>query len=73
MAGIHAPLLIASGTEDLHTRWPETERLFAAAKEPKVLWPVKGAAHVDLHDFDAAAYEARLGPWLHTQLRKPPG
>ena len=73
IARVRAPLLVASGTEDLHTRWPETAQLFAAAREPKSLWAVKGAAHVDLHAFDAAACEARLGPWLKAQLRKPPG
>jgi fermentation-respiration switch protein FrsA (DUF1100 family) len=72
IAGVRAPLLVASGTGDQHTRWPETEALFAAAREPKVLWPVPGAAHVDLHDFDPTAYEARLGPWLHAHLRKSP-
>jgi fermentation-respiration switch protein FrsA (DUF1100 family) len=70
MAHVRAPLLVASGTEDLHTRWPETEALFAAAQEPKALWPVKAATHVDLHGLDAAAYEARLGPWLQAHLRK---
>lgn len=72
MAHVRAPLLVAAGTKDLHTRWPETERLFAAAHEPKALWAVHGAAHVDLHDFDAAAYEARLLPWLQHHLRKAP-
>ncbi|WP_457428076.1 alpha/beta hydrolase [Roseateles sp. P5_E7] len=72
IAGVRAPLIVASGTEDLHTRWPETEALFAAAREPKALWPVQGAAHVDLNDFDAAAYEARLLPWLQSHLRKAP-
>lgn len=56
IAGARAPLLVASGTADRSTRWPETEALFAAAPEPKALWPVQGAAHVDLHDFNAAAY-----------------
>jgi len=70
IGGVRAPLLLASGTEDQHTRWPETEAMFAAARQPKALWPVPGAAHVDLHDFAPAAYEARLGPWLHAQLRK---
>lgn len=73
VAGVRAPLLIASGTQDLHTRWAETEQLFAAAREPRALWPVQGAAHVDLHGFDAAGYEARLLPWLQQHLRKPPG
>lgn len=68
----HAPLWVASGTEDLHTRWPETQALFAAAHAPKTLWPVAGAAHVDLHGFAATAYEARLLPWLQSHLRKPP-
>ncbi|NCT83881.1 MAG: alpha/beta fold hydrolase [Comamonadaceae bacterium] len=70
---VRAPLLIASGSADLHTRWPETEALFAAAPSPKTLWRVAGAAHVDLHRFDPAAYEARLLPWLQAQLRKAPG
>jgi fermentation-respiration switch protein FrsA (DUF1100 family) len=70
IGGVRTPLLLASGTEDQHTRWPETEAMFAAARQPKALWPVPGAAHVDLHDFAPAAYEARLGPWLHAQLRK---
>ena len=73
IAHVRAPLLVVSGTEDLHTRWPETQALFEAAPEPKALWPVKCAAHVDLHGFDAPAYEARLGPWLKAHLRKPPG
>lgn len=72
IAQVRAPLLVAAGTQDLHTRWPETEALFAAAPAPKTLWAVPGAAHVDLHDFDAAAYEAKLGPWLQAHLRKSP-
>jgi dienelactone hydrolase len=70
---VRAPLWVAAGTADRHTRWPETEALFAAAPEPKRLWPVAGAAHVDLHAFDGPAYEAALGPWLQARLRKPPG
>lgn len=73
IASVRAPLLVVSGTEDLHTRWPETQALFASAREPKALWPVNDATHVDLHAFDATAYETRLGPWLKAQLRKPPG
>lgn len=67
-----SPVLIASGSRDAHTPWPETEALFAAAREPKALWRVDGAPHVDLHAFDPAGYEARIGPWLHAHLRRPP-
>jgi len=70
MPALTAPLLLASGTLDQHTPWPETERLFAAARGPKTLWPVAGAAHVDLHAFDPAAYEARVLPFLTQHLRR---
>lgn len=73
IADARAPLLVASGTQDRHTPWPQTQRLFAAAREPKSLWPVPGAAHVDLHAFDPAAYEARVGAWLKARLGKAPG
>lgn len=69
---VRAPLLVASGSVDEHTPWAETEALFAAATAtPAALWPVAGAAHVDLHNFAPDAYEARLGPWLHDHLRQP--
>lgn len=70
IARLGAPLLIASGAQDRHTTWAETARLFDAAAQPKELWRVDGAAHVDLHAFDAPAYEQRilafLGPYLRT-------
>lgn len=55
-----APVLIASGAQDRHTTWAETQRLFDAAVEPKELWRVEGAAHVDLHAFAPQAYERRI-------------
>jgi len=69
VAEMHAPLLIASGTEDQHTPWPETERIFAAARQPKALWAVQGAAHVDLHAYDPLAYERRVLGFLARHLR----
>jgi fermentation-respiration switch protein FrsA (DUF1100 family) len=68
IARLQAPVLIASGSEDRHTPWGETERLFAAAAAPKELWRVEGAAHVDLHTHDPAAYEARIGEFLARHL-----
>lgn len=69
IAALGAPLLLLSGTADRHTPWDETKRIFAAAKEPKELWPVPGAAHVDLHAFDPTAYEARMLGFLGRHLR----
>ena len=57
MGHLTMPVLIAAGTEDRHTTVAETRRIFEAAAEPKALWLVEGAAHVDLYRFDRAAYE----------------
>ncbi len=64
-------LLVASGTHDRHTTWPETERIFAAGQEPKELWAVQGAAHVDLHAHDPVAYQARILAFFSRHLRHP--
>lgn len=69
LQGLRAPLLVVSGTQDRHTSWAETERLFAAANPPKELWAVDGAAHVDLHAFDPAQYEARMLDFFARHLR----
>jgi len=68
---LSCPVLLASGADDRHTTLAETERLFAAAAEPKQLWVVPGAAHVDLHAFAPPAYEARVGAFLGQHLRGP--
>ncbi|CAN5164203.1 alpha/beta hydrolase [soil metagenome] len=67
---LRSPLLLVSGALDRHTTLDETERLFAAAAEPKALWIVEGAAHVDLHQIDRAAYEARVGGFLARELSR---
>ena len=66
---LHAPLLVAAGSVDRNTTLAETERIYAAAGEPKELWVVDGAAHVDLHAFDSKAYEARVSVFLAKYLR----
>jgi len=55
-----APLLVASGTLDRHTPFAETRTIFAAANQPKELWPVNGAAHVDLCSYAARPYESKI-------------
>lgn len=66
---LKAPLLIASGTKDQHTTWAETERLYAAANEPKELWAVEGAAHVDLYAYSPAAYQEKILQFFSKNLR----
>lgn len=64
-----APLLIASGTADRHTTIAETKMLFARAPEPKKLWMVEGAAHVDLERFCPEQYWEIVLPFLTDHLR----
>lgn len=68
MGDVGCPVLIASGTEDPHTPPSEAERLFAAAVQPKELWLVEGAAHVDLHRAAPAEYERRVLRFLDDAL-----
>jgi len=70
VARLAAPLLVISGASDRHTTRNETLRLFDAALEPKELWIVEGAAHVDLHRFDPQAYESRVGAFLAKYVRR---
>lgn len=69
LPSLHAPLLIAAGSIDRHTTLKETEHIYAVASEPKELWIVNGAAHVDLYAFDSKAYEERVSAFLAKHLR----
>lgn len=65
---VKAPVLIAAGGADLHTTLSETQRLFEAAAQPKALWIVEGAAHVNLHAYAPGEYERRIGAFLAEHL-----
>lgn len=69
VAAIGAPLLVASGDQDLHTTIAETRRLYDAAAQPKALWEVEGAVHQDLHAFAPALYEERVLRFLEMNMR----
>ena len=66
---LRCPLLIVSGGADRHTTRADTQMLFEAAVEPKQLWIVPGAGHVDLHRFAPAEYERRVGRFFEQALR----
>lgn len=65
---VKAPVLIAAGSADLHTTLSETQRLYEAAAQPKALWVVEGAAHVNLHAYAPQEYERRVGAFLAAHL-----
>ncbi len=69
IAKIGAPVLVLAGDADRHTTVAETQRLFDAAREPKELWIVPGAAHVDLYTYAGAEYERRILSFFAAHLR----
>ncbi|WP_084451823.1 alpha/beta hydrolase [Roseateles chitosanitabidus] len=68
IAKLRAPLLVIAGARDQHTTVAETRRLYEAALEPKALWIVPGAAHVDLLDYAPEDYATRVSAFLADRL-----
>jgi uncharacterized protein len=73
IARVGAPVLVVGGSRDAHTREAETRELFSAAREPRELWIVPGAAHQDFSRFDRKGYDthvvAFLRKWLEVGAR----
>jgi fermentation-respiration switch protein FrsA (DUF1100 family) len=65
-----APKLFIAGSEDQHTTLDESRELFAAAAEPKELWVLEGAKHVDAHAFAAGEYERRVLLFFEQHIRR---
>ena len=64
IAQIDCPLLIVAGTADRYTTMDDTQLLFAAAREPKEVWTIQGAAHVDFFEFAGDVYRQRILAFL---------
>ena len=60
------PLLLVHGDEDRIIPPAHSERLFAAAREPKQFWKVEGAGHIEA--FRSPAIRNRLVDYLRTNL-----
>ena len=67
-AKITTPKFFIAGTADRDTTVAESRALFAAAAEPKQLWLLDGAAHVDMHAFARVEYEKRVLDFLTKNL-----
>jgi fermentation-respiration switch protein FrsA (DUF1100 family) len=65
---VRSPVLVAGGSHDPKTPFHQTERLYAAAPEPKELWRVEGAEHEDFLARDAAGYRERVVGFLRRHL-----
>ena len=62
------PVLVASGMADRHTTVSETKAIFHAARHPKQLWLVDGAAHEDLLRSAPTVYQRRVVGFLKRHL-----
>jgi fermentation-respiration switch protein FrsA (DUF1100 family) len=65
---MHMPKLFIAGAEDDHTTIAESKALFAAAAEPKSLWIVAGAKHVNLYAYTPIEYRKRILDFLNQHL-----
>ena len=54
------PVFIISGDQDVRIPVAEAKALFASAKEPKELWLVQGAGHMEAHSLYPEEYEKRI-------------
>lgn len=57
---VGAPVLIVAGELDDRTTHEQSRRIFERASEPKEMWVVEGAGHVDFHRAAPAEYEQRV-------------
>jgi fermentation-respiration switch protein FrsA (DUF1100 family) len=69
IASVSCPVLVIGGAVDRHTTPAETRALYSAAREPKELWIVPAAGHVDLHRFAPRKYEQRVLAFFDAALR----
>ena len=65
---IVTPKFFIAGTADRDTTLLESQALFDVAAEPKQLWLLEGAAHVDMLSFARAEYERRVLDFLAKNL-----
>lgn len=73
VARLGCPILVVGGALDQHTTVADTQLLFAAAREPKELWLIPNAAHVDFLEFVGDAYRDRILAFLATAFSRRTG
>ena len=69
IAHLPMPKLLIVGDRDRDTTIAESYAMFDAATEPKALWVVHGARHVDIYDHVGADYQMRVLKFFNTWLR----
>src|SRR5258705_1006701 len=70
VGSISAPKLFIAGADDQHTTISESQQMFDASSNPKELWLLKGAKHVDLYQVSKLEYEQRVLGFFQAYLRQ---
>ena len=65
---LQAPVLLIAGDEDAHATLAEMRLIHARANDPKELWVIPGAHHVDFHGYAKTEYERRVLAFLTKRL-----
>jgi fermentation-respiration switch protein FrsA (DUF1100 family) len=68
IAGVAAPILVASGLHDDLATVAEANALYVRARPPKTLWMVEGAGHFDLEGFAPEEYRRHVLAFLVEHL-----
>jgi len=67
---LRVPLLLIAGGDDGLATLEEAKTLFARARQPKQLWVIPGARHVDFHYHYPTEYERRVLVFLRRRLNR---
>jgi fermentation-respiration switch protein FrsA (DUF1100 family) len=67
---VNCPILIVNGSRDRHTTPDQARELYDHAREPKSLWLVPGARHVDLDRVAGQQYQQRILSFLGEHVAK---
>lgn len=60
ITNVKGAVFIIAGALDKHTTFAESKRLFEAAHEPKFLWELEGAGHMDFSRYMADKYQEKV-------------
>lgn len=66
----NVPKLFIAGEQDRHTTLAESQQMFSAASEPKELWVVPRAEHIDVYPIAKAEYEQHVLGFFRKYLRE---
>ncbi len=70
VGSVRCPKLFIVGAQDQHTSLEESRQMFEMASEPKELWVVNNAEHVDLYPLAKREYEQHVVDFFGLRLNR---